>query len=253
VSGRQLQKKISVITATLNAGHCISGLIACLQEQSNKNFEWVVADGGSKDDTLALLCEASDLDLVLDSRPDHGIYDAMNRALDLASGDYYLVVGADDLLYHDAVEHMHQVLNSFDSPDLALFGVKFGAHQRAARWHPNRGWLGASHLVTAHSVGMLIRKSLHDIVGRYSRSFPICADGLFIKQVAAVPGVKVTLSDHVVGEFSLEGVSNSNTARGLCEGYLIQLSTERSLVLQTLIFVLRLLKNLRRICREKRC
>ncbi len=248
-----MQKKISVITATFNAGKCISGLIACLREQTNRNFEWIVADGGSTDDTLALIFEASDLDVVLDSRPDYGIYDAMNRALDLASGDYYLVVGADDFLYHDAMEHMHQTLSSFDSLDLALFGVKFGAHQRAACWRPNRGWLGASHVVVAHSVGMLVRMSLHDIVGRYSQLLPICADGLFIKQLAAVPGVKVTVSAHVVGEFSLGGVSNTNTARGLCEGYLIQLSTERALVLQTVIFILRLLKNLGRICREKRC
>jgi glycosyltransferase involved in cell wall biosynthesis len=163
VSGRQLQKKISVITATLNAGHCISGLIACLQEQSNKNFEWVVADGGSKDDTLALLCEASDLDLVLDSRPDHGIYDAMNRALDLASGDYYLVVGADDLLYHDAVEHMHQVLNSFDSPEFGALRCEVWSASASGSLAPEPCWLGASHLVTAHSVGM----PYSEVVARY--------------------------------------------------------------------------------------
>lgn len=245
--------KISIITAAFNSESHISELIKHLHQQTHKTFEWVVADGGSEDATLRLLQQANDLNIVLDSRPDHGIYDALNRALGMATGDYYMVLGSDDVLYPDAVERMHQALMQPDIPDVVVFGVDFGAQRRAAYWRTDRGWLGASHVVTAHSVGMLIRRSLHKRVGDYSLSYPLAADALFIKKIAALPGIKVSLSEHVAGRFNLDGASNSRTARGLCEGYLIQLNTERSVLLQTTIFVLRLLKNLRRIRRENQC
>ncbi len=212
-----------------------------------------MADGGSTDATLEILRAAADIDLVLDSRPDNGIYDAMNRALSLATGEYYVVLGADDLLYSDAIDWMSQSVEMLEPPDLVVFGVRFGDELRVGRWCPDRAWLGSSHVVTAHSVGMLVRRSIHDVVGKYSLSYPLCADALFIKRVSVIPRVNVVISPHFVGEFGLSGASNSNTARGLCEGYLIQLSTERSPVLQTLIFVLRLLKNLSRIYREAKC
>lgn len=245
--------KISVITATYNSEKFISELITHLRKQGNKNFEWVVADGGSTDNTLSIIREVNDIDVILDSRPDHGIYDAMNRAIVQATGDYYVVLGADDLLYSDALEQMHQALSSVESPDVVVFGVDFGVQRRVAYWRPDRGWLGAAHVVTAHSVGMLVRKSLHQTVGDYSLRFPLCADALFIKKIAAVPGVRVQISGDVVGRFSLGGASNSDTARGLCEGYLIQLSTERSILFQTMLFVLRLLKNFGRIRKENQC
>jgi glycosyltransferase involved in cell wall biosynthesis len=249
----QILKKISIITATYNSEAHISELIRHLRQQTNKNFEWVVADGASTDATLSLIRGATDLNLVIDSRPDHGIYDAMNRALEIANGDYYMVLGSDDVLYPDAVKQMHQALRESHMPDVVVFGVDFGAQRRTAYWRTDRGWLGASHVVTAHSVGMLICKSLHKKVGDYSLLFPVAADALFIKKITAVPSIKVVLSEHIAGRFSLGGASNSGTARGLCEGYLIQLSTERSVLLQTIVFGLRLLKNLGRIRRENQC
>jgi len=245
--------KISIITATINSEKHIVELIKHLRQQTQKTFEWVVADGGSEDATLSLLREVRDLNIVLDSRPDHGIYDAINRALDLATGDFYMVVGSDDVLYPDAIAQMHQVLAQSNPPDVVVFGVDFGSQRRPACWRTSRGWLGASHVVTAHSVGMLIRKSLHQTVGDYCLRFPLAADAFFIKKIAAMPDVKVRLSDYVAGKFGLDGASNSGVARGLCEGYLIQLATERSTLLQTMIFMLRLLKNLGRIHRENQC
>lgn len=242
--------KISIITATFNSEKFVSGLISCLRQQSSINFEWIVADGGSTDRTLKLLGDVDDIDLVIDSRPDHGIYDAINRALGLATGDYYVVVGSDDVLYPDAIERMYDALDKYENTDVIVFGVKFGDELRTAYWRPASGWLGASHVVTAHSVGMLIRKSLHQVVGVYSLSFPLCAEALFIKRLLLLPQFRIATCASVVGEFNLDGASNSNTARGLCEGYLVQLSTEHSAMLQTLLFILRVSKNIWRICRE---
>lgn len=92
---------ISVITASYNADRYISRLIFSLQAQAFKNFEWIVADGGSTDGTLDLLQKVEGLNLVVDSRPDSGVYDAYNRGVALSSGDYLLFLGADDYLIAD--------------------------------------------------------------------------------------------------------------------------------------------------------
>ena len=91
--------RISVITATFNSDKKLPVLIQSLQKQTDKKFEWIVVDGGSKDRTLDLLKEINDLDYKFISESDFGIYDALNKGIMKASGDFYLVIGSDDYLF----------------------------------------------------------------------------------------------------------------------------------------------------------
>ncbi|OYV85676.1 MAG: hypothetical protein B7Z63_05145 [Ignavibacteriae bacterium 37-53-5] len=93
-SETEKQPTISVVTATWNAAQHLPGLITSLQGQTDKEFEWVVADGASDDGTLELLRSVTGLNIVISSQQDFGIYDALNRAIRIASGDYYIVCGA---------------------------------------------------------------------------------------------------------------------------------------------------------------
>lgn len=92
---------VSIVTATYNAKEYLPRLIASLRNQVNKNFEWVVVDGASTDGTLEILNNVNDINLTVDSRPDNGVYDAFNRAAQIASGNYILFLGADDFLVCD--------------------------------------------------------------------------------------------------------------------------------------------------------
>lgn len=87
---------ITVITATYNAANYLPRLVASLSAQTFNNFEWVVADGGSTDGTLEILNQVNDLNIVVDSRSDNGIYDAFNRGVSLASGEFVIFIGSDD-------------------------------------------------------------------------------------------------------------------------------------------------------------
>lgn len=89
---------LSVVTATYNAVQHLPNLIKSLRDQSDRDFEWVVMDGGSTDGTIELLKLVEDIKIVFKSQKDFGIHDALNRAVKVSSGTYYLVVGADDLL-----------------------------------------------------------------------------------------------------------------------------------------------------------
>ncbi len=89
--------KFSIIMATYNAEKHLERALASIATQSYPNYEVVVQDGGSKDRTLKILEEFSPI-VKLQSEPDKGIYDAWNKAVARASGDWAIFLGADDCL-----------------------------------------------------------------------------------------------------------------------------------------------------------
>lgn len=92
--------KITVVTVCFNAERTIQETIHSVLNQTYKNIEYVIVDGVSKDNTLNIIHDIQTkyryCDIKLLSEPDRGIYDAMNKALDLATGDYLIFLGADD-------------------------------------------------------------------------------------------------------------------------------------------------------------
>lgn len=235
------EPKISIITATYNAVQYLSRLIASMRNQANKNFEWIVVDGGSTDGTLGILEHIVDLELVVDSRPDFGVYDALNRGIKLCSGDYYLVLGADDILFPESMKIIHEALLKTDS-DIYSFlvnsenGIDVNAKRRWPSFYSQRAYIGA------HSVGTLIRKKLHDKFGYYSKRFPIAADQYFIKQVCDA-GATVEYIEKEIGMFGSSGLSSVDTLGQLTESLRVQIATGERKSVQLFLFFLRILKN----------
>jgi glycosyltransferase involved in cell wall biosynthesis len=88
IDGSKHRFSLSIVTATFNSEKNLPVLVESLRRQTDSDFEWVIADGGSTDGTLSILGKIDDLAIVLSSEPDFGIYDALNRAISLASGEY---------------------------------------------------------------------------------------------------------------------------------------------------------------------
>lgn len=91
---------ITVITVTFNAEKVIEKTLNSLKSQSFKNFEYLVIDGASKDNTLKIINNAEINGSKIISEPDKGLYDAMNKGLRYASGKYVLFLNAGDA-FHD--------------------------------------------------------------------------------------------------------------------------------------------------------
>lgn len=91
--------KFSIITVCLNSGDKLLKTIENILKQTYKDFEVVVKDGGSTDDSLLPVKSLCDDRVKVFCEPDKGIYDAMNRAVELASGDYVLFLNAGDCFY----------------------------------------------------------------------------------------------------------------------------------------------------------
>jgi len=232
---------ISILTATLNAAAVLPRLIACLRAQTDRDFEWIVADGGSTDGTQALLRDASDLRVHLTEAPDFGIYDALNRGVRIVSDGYYLVLGADDMLDPGAVANFRQAACEAGRPDFVAAAI----WQDGRKIPPRRGmgWLyGIQGVASSHAVGLLIKKDLHASHGMYSNKFPIAADQFFVK-TALMRGATIARANFIAGEFSTQGMSGRDPLGVLTEIFRCQVKTERYLLPQYIIFLLRLGKH----------
>lgn len=90
--------RVSIITTTLNAADALPLTIASLRAQQDRGFEWIVVDGGSSDGTVACLAAASDVVTTVVIRSGAGVADGWNAALEHASGQWLLFLGAGDEL-----------------------------------------------------------------------------------------------------------------------------------------------------------
>jgi hypothetical protein len=161
----------------------------------------------------------------------------------MAEGDYYLVVGADDELFPDAVANYKGACGATGADMVtALVEVdgKVGG-VRSRQWE----WLyGPFAHVSGHAVGLAIRRSLHDRFGWYSRKLPIAADQFFILQ-AVHGGSGVSRQDFLAGKFRTEGTSGNDIVGTLVEGFRSQVLVGHNVWIQLLILCLRLFKNRR--------
>ena len=94
---------VSVITVVRNAAATITATLDSVRAQRQVDIEHVIVDGTSSDGTLDILKAHQHDQLRWISEPDQGIYDAMNKGIDLAKGEWLLFLGADDVLADPAV------------------------------------------------------------------------------------------------------------------------------------------------------
>lgn len=230
---------ISIITATFNAASALPGLIKSLRKQTDRDFEWIIVDGGSTDSTVDLLRQSGDLVTSMVSEPDFGIYHALNKGIRMCRSDYYLVLGADDLLFTEAVARFRaHALES--KADIISAGISINGN--VSYGHSGKSWLhGMFAYVSGHSVGTLIRRELHDRFGEYSRRFPVAADMYFLKRVCQDPDTVIARPAFVAGEHGTEGISRVDKAATFCDCFRVQLETESGKLLQILLFIAKLI------------
>ena len=115
--------KISVVTVVYNAADSIVKTLQSVKEQTYKNIEFIVIDGGSQDATLSHIDSYADVISLLVSESDFGIYDAMNKGAALATGDYVTFLNAGDVYYSDSV-----LEDIFTMPGISNNDVVYGSN-----------------------------------------------------------------------------------------------------------------------------
>ncbi|HVU09192.1 MAG TPA: glycosyltransferase family 2 protein [Verrucomicrobiae bacterium] len=111
--------KISIITPSFNSENTIRECVESVQNQSYKNWEHLVMDGGSKDNTISILRQYGNLTWI--SEKDHGHYDAMNKGIAKATGDLIVILNSDDCFRPETFAKVVEAFQRNESWD-ALFG-----------------------------------------------------------------------------------------------------------------------------------
>ncbi len=180
--------KISVITVCFNSAGTIAHTLRSVREQTHSDVEHIVIDGGSSDGTLEVVAaEGWHLSKVV-SEKDDGIYDAMNKGVQLATGDVVVFLNADDFYKDAGVLAMASRVMQDEQLD-ALYGdVEFfrpGQPDVVARRYDS-GRFTAARLgwgwMPAHPA-LFVRRILFERYGGFRTDYRIAADFEFIARV----------------------------------------------------------------------
>lgn len=111
--------RISIITVCYNAASTIESTIRSIALQESDDYEYIIIDGGSTDETLNIIKQNEKHIECFISEKDQGIYDAMNKGVQKAKGKYVYFIGADDWLCHEKViETINRQLEMNDEIDI---------------------------------------------------------------------------------------------------------------------------------------
>lgn len=240
-----IKKNITIITAIYNSAPNIIDLCSNINAISSDNFDWVIVDGNSTDESLDLIEQHTARVTTIISEDDFGIYDALNKGIKACVTPYYLVIGADDLLNEDVISNFDNIIeNTEHTYDIVTSKILVEGVVKSTKGGGT--WLNKqSAFVSSHAVGTIFKKDLHEKFGYYSNKFPIAADQLFILKVCKYKA-NIYQANHISGTFSKEGVSSQDVLGTLSESYRIQMMFENKYV-QTIIFILKLVKNFKKL------
>lgn len=171
---------VSIVTICLDAAATIEQTITSVQRQTYPNVEYVVVDGGSADGTLEILRRhESTIDYFV-SEPDGGLYKAMNKALGLASGEFVLVLNADDWYADDAVETLVRA-KGYSGKDIVSALAEYvdadGRSDGVLRSMPFDASMRL-RMPLRHET-MLVPAAVYDRFGPYDESLRVIADFAF--------------------------------------------------------------------------
>ena len=204
--------KISIITATLNALAGLKNTVGSVASQTYRNVEHVVIDGGSEDGTTQWLTKQAGVRWI--SEPDSGIADALNKALDLATGEWILVLHAEDTLIDKfalskAAPRLHQTAS-----DVVCFGIVFASDSGDRVLKPSGMSRRANFKTPILHQGAFCRRSLFVRLGQFDTRFKIALDYEFFLR-AYRARVSADVVDDVVARMPDTGVSSRSDWKSL--------------------------------------
>jgi len=173
--------KVSIITVCFNSETTIRDTLESVLSQDYPNIEYIIIDGGSTDKTLVIIKEYKDRIAQIISEKDRGIYDAMNKGIQLATGEIVGMLNSDDMYFNNS--SVTTLINKLQGAgvdsvfsDLVVVDQKnikkIIRYYDSSQFTPKKFKYG---LMPAHPT-FFVKKYVYDLVGPYSLSYKIAAD-----------------------------------------------------------------------------
>ena len=214
----------SVITVTYNAEKTLERTIKSVQEQTYAHIEHIIVDGKSKDGTVDLIKQYQNEKRHWRSEKDSGIYDAMNKATEMAKGEYICYLNAGDAFYEkDTIEKIITAAQNNDLPDI-LYGETvvvnnngYFLHNRRLKAPKALNWKSFKQGMLVCHQAFIIKRSLfesYDLTYRYSADVDWCIR--LMKKTDSI-----TNTNTILIKYLNEGITTANRKASLKERYLI--------------------------------
>ncbi|MNQ33538.1 PGL/p-HBAD biosynthesis glycosyltransferase [compost metagenome] len=221
-----VNKKISIIIATYNAEKYLQNCLDSIIPQLDTNIELIIIDGGSKDSTVEIIKQNQKYISYFVSESDKGIYDAWNKGLEKASGEWIMFVGADDQLVANAIEVYTTFINeNQEAQHVDFISSRVEMIDENGKSIRIKGWPFAwpmflKEMTVAHP-GALHSKELFNKYGKYNIDYKIVGDYEFL--LRAGKSLKALYVDTVTVRMSEGGASDS--VKSIKEHYKAVIST----------------------------
>jgi glycosyltransferase involved in cell wall biosynthesis len=172
---------VTVVTVVFNGKPYIAGCLNSVLQQDYPNIEHIVLDGGSSDGTLDVLRQYDDRIAYWRSEPDKGVYDAWNKSLSAAQGDWICFLGVDDEFLPGAIS-AYMALAAANPQAEYLSSRLLWVHPSGYTRTMGQPWTWAGfrkRMVTAH-VGSMHHRRLYERLGQYDTTYRSAADYEFL-------------------------------------------------------------------------
>ncbi len=207
--------KISIITATYNSINSLPSTLKSVKEQTHKDIEWIVVDGGSQDSTIEFIEKNKKINDKYISEPDSGIYDALNKGIKMASGDIIGFVHSDDFLASDNI--ISKINKEFEENEIdGVYGdlqyvdknnvqkiVRYWKSQPFVKGLLARGWM------PAHPT-LFLKREVYEKFGHFNLEYKISADYDFMLRIFSNLDLKFKYIPYVFTKMRLGGASNKS-------------------------------------------
>ena len=233
--------KISIITVVKNSEKTIERTIKSVIDQTYRNFEYIIIDGGSTDNTLKILQSYKTKIDILVSGKDDGIWDAMNKSLQYVSGDIVGFLNSGDFYYNDALEHVNKYFNRSN------INFLFGTVEKYKLMHGFKPTIidWSFGFYTSHSVGFFIKTKDHKKIGYYDVKYLSADLDFFYKMIRKYKMIGISsLKDEVFGKFESGGFSSKvNYVDHLIDLNKIRIGNNQNIIFIYFLFFLKILKK----------
>lgn len=200
----------SIIIPTFNSAKTLQSCLQSIIVQTHADFEIIVQDGGSTDDTLAVANGFKDTRIRVISEADEGLYDAMNKAVEQVAGQWILFLGSDDRLFEPkTLETLHITLTAITA-DFVYGNVMVKGD---SDWMKDGEiYMGETSLATLFEKNLshqciLYHENIFRDGNRFNLNYPICAD--FDLNLRCFASYAVAYTPLVVSVFATGGISSN--------------------------------------------
>lgn len=204
--------KISIITVSYNSVETIEQTILSVLNQSYSNIEYIIIDGASTDGTVDLIRKYEDQIAYWVSEPDNGIYDAMNKGLDVASGDIIGIINSDDWYETNAVELIVQYFkNNSELEGVCgnlLIHLDFNKYNMIKVSHSSINLSNIREKMSIAHPTLFLKKSFYLTYGKFDPKYSIAADYELLLR-AMLKGAKLGYIPFLIAHFRVGGASSN--------------------------------------------